>query len=89
MRCGWRNNLRSRSICSSFSGALAFLAEVSARGIRASAAVAAFVVAMGVAMALDVLHGLVVVASAGLLIVIVAAATHGRKFPVDVHLFAL
>jgi hypothetical protein len=89
MRCGWRNDLRSRSVCSSFSGVLALLAEVPTRSIGASTTVAALVAAVGITMALNILHGLIVVAGRGLLIVIVTAATHGGELSVHIHLLAL
>ena len=87
--CWLEKDLRSRSVCSTFSGVFAFLAEVSACSVRAGAAAAAVVVIMGVAATLDVFHSLVVIAVLGCRVVIVIAVANRCQLPVDIHLLAL
>ena len=56
-----KQHLRSCSICSSLSSVLALPSDITTSGVGTSASRAAFVVGVGVSVALNVLHGLVVI----------------------------
>lgn len=81
-------HLRSRSVCSSFSRALAFIAKVSTRGIRSSTSTSALMVRMRVAGALNILHSLIIIATT-IVVVVVAIVAYSGKLSVHIHLFAL
>jgi hypothetical protein len=78
--------LRSRAVCSTLSGILALFSNIATRRVRPSTSTSSAVVLVGVAMAFNVFHGLIIIVIPPTIIVIVL---NGGELAGDIDFLAL